>query len=110
VRGPHFAWPILDNGLAIGEFVGSRQGFEHLVQGVARLTLAETVVALQQVGKELTPAVKKRFAAKDLERIRRAYAGRLANLKAPAADKEDRERPEQPDPGHVLPAPASKGS
>src|SRR5262249_18309947 len=48
---------------------------------VARLTLADTVAALQQFGKELTPAVKGRFVPRDLERVRRAYADRLAKLK-----------------------------
>jgi hypothetical protein len=47
----------------------------------ARLTLAETFPELQRIGGELTPAVKKRFVAKDLERVRRAYAERLAKLK-----------------------------
>jgi hypothetical protein len=50
---------------------------------VARLTLAETVAALQQVGNELTAAVKRRLVHKDLERVRRAYADRLAKLRRP---------------------------
>ena len=47
----------------------------------ARLTLAEAVVELQRIGGELTPAVKKQFVPKDLERVRRVYAERMAKLK-----------------------------
>jgi hypothetical protein len=43
------------------------------------------VSELQRVGAELTTAVKKELASKDLERVRQAYAVRLAALQAPAA-------------------------
>src|SRR5262245_1803474 len=76
---------------------------------VARLTLAETVAALQQIGTELTLAVKQRFVPKDLDRVRRAYGSRLAKLKVPVADNEGRDRPEQPDPGNVSTAVPTPG-
>jgi hypothetical protein len=45
-----------------------------------RFAAAEAVARLEQMGRELT-AVKQRFVPKDLERVRRAYAQRLAQLK-----------------------------
>src|SRR5262249_54473593 len=47
-----------------------------------RIGSAETVAALQQVGGELTAAVKKELAAPDLARVRAAYSQRLTHLKA----------------------------
>jgi hypothetical protein len=44
---------------------------------------ADTVAGLKLVGRELTAALKQRFVPKDLERVRRAYAHRLAQLKRP---------------------------
>src|SRR5262249_37060127 len=51
-----------------------------------RIGSAETMVALQQVGGELTAAVKKVLAAPDLARVRVAYSQRLAQLKASAGN------------------------
>jgi hypothetical protein len=48
-----------------------------------RFASAETVGWLEQVGRELTAAVKQRLVPKDLEQVRRAYAQRLALLKRP---------------------------
>jgi hypothetical protein len=45
----------------------------------------QTVTELQRIGGELKPAVKARLTAKDLERVRRAYAIRLASLQSPVA-------------------------
>jgi len=93
--------------LARQEWERQQRSAELAGEYVARLTLAETVAALQQVGKELTPAVKQRFVPKELERVRRAYGSRLAKLKAPAAD--GRDRPEQPDPSKVSTAVPTPG-
>jgi hypothetical protein len=46
-----------------------------------RFAAAETVARLEQVGRALTAAVKQRLMPEDLERVRRAYAQRLAQLK-----------------------------
>jgi hypothetical protein len=51
-------------------------------QYATRLREARTVAELQGIGGELTTAAKQRFAGKDLARVRRAYADRLADLKA----------------------------
>jgi hypothetical protein len=51
-----------------------------------RFALAETVAELQRIGGELRPALKAQLAAKDLERVRRAYALRLAALHTPTAE------------------------
>jgi hypothetical protein len=48
----------------------------------ARFAQAETLAQLQRLAGELTPAVKATLAAKDLARVRSAYAARLGNLKA----------------------------
>jgi hypothetical protein len=48
-----------------------------------RFAAADTTARLEQLGRELTAAVKQRFVAKDLERVRRAYSQRLAQLKRP---------------------------
>jgi hypothetical protein len=45
---------------------------------------ADTLAALERIGKELTPAVKAQLKGKDLARVRRAYATRLGQLKAEA--------------------------
>jgi energy-coupling factor transporter ATP-binding protein EcfA2 len=50
-------------------------------QFTTRMTQASTVADLQRVGAELTPAVKQRFVAKDLERVRTTYSQRLAKLR-----------------------------
>jgi hypothetical protein len=43
---------------------------------------ADSVVALERFGKELTPQVKGQLASTDLDRVRKAYAARLGQLKA----------------------------
>ena len=63
------------------------QSAELAEQYTARFTLAESVAELEKIGKELTPAVKKQFMPVDLERVRSAYADRLAKLKPPKAIK-----------------------
>jgi hypothetical protein len=47
----------------------------------ARIAEAGTPEELRQLGSELTPEVKARLIAKDLERVRRLYGTRLASLK-----------------------------
>jgi hypothetical protein len=49
-------------------------------QFIARMTLAETPAALEQIGRELTPAAKKLLYANDLARIRKTYAACRAKL------------------------------
>jgi hypothetical protein len=49
----------------------------------ARFADTDTLAGLELVGRELTAPVKQRFVPKDLERVRRAYAQRLAQLKRP---------------------------
>jgi AAA domain len=48
----------------------------------ARFAQVDAVVALERLGKLLTPEVKSRLTGKDLVRVRRAYATRLGQLKA----------------------------
>ncbi len=48
----------------------------------ARFGQADAVAALERLGKQLTAEVKTRLTAKDLTRVRRAYATRLGQLKA----------------------------
>jgi hypothetical protein len=48
----------------------------------SRFAQAGTVIELQQLAGELSPAVKATLVAKDLTRVRSAYASRLGNLKA----------------------------
>jgi len=48
----------------------------------ARFGLADAVVRLDGIAKELTPAVKEQLTGKDLARVRKAYATRLGQLKA----------------------------
>jgi hypothetical protein len=65
---------------------GRRRSAELTGEYTERFALAETVVELQRIGGELRPALKAQLAAKDLERVRRAYALRLAALHTPAAE------------------------
>ena len=51
-------------------------------QYTGRFGLADTATALEGIGKELAPAVKEQLTAKDLARVRKAYAARLAQMKA----------------------------
>jgi hypothetical protein len=51
-------------------------------QYTSRFAQAETLVELQRLAGELTPAVKATLLTKDLSRVRSAYASRLGNLKA----------------------------
>jgi AAA domain len=71
--------------LARQEWEGRRRSAELTGEYTERFALAETVVELQRIGGELRPALKAQLAAKDLDRVRRAYALRLAALQAPAA-------------------------
>ena len=71
--------------LARQEWEGRRRSAELTGEYTNRFALAETVTELQRIGGELRPAVKAQLAAKDLDRVRRAYATRLAALQAPAA-------------------------
>src|SRR5262249_16918849 len=50
-------------------------------QYMTRLAEVTTLADLQRIGGEMTPAVKQRFVGKDLARVRKAYADRLADLK-----------------------------
>ena len=60
-----------------------RRSAEMTGEYTGRFALAETVAELQRIGGELKPAVKARLTPKDLDRVRRAYARRLATLQAP---------------------------
>jgi hypothetical protein len=71
--------------LARQEAERGRRSAELTGEYTGRFAQAETVPALQRIGGELKPAVKARLTAKDLERVRRAYATRLAALQAPTA-------------------------
>jgi AAA domain len=71
--------------LARQEAERGRRSAELTSEYTGRFTQAETVGALQRIGGELKPAVKTQLTAKDLERVRRAYATRLAALQAPVA-------------------------
>ncbi len=71
--------------LARQEWEERRRSAELTSEYTERFALAETITELQRIGGELRPAVKAQLAAKDLERVRRAYATRLAALQAPAA-------------------------
>jgi AAA domain-containing protein len=50
-----------------------------------RMSTAETVADLQQIGGELTTAVKARLTTPDLAKVRKVYGDRLGSLKQPAA-------------------------
>jgi hypothetical protein len=71
--------------LARQEWEGRSRSAELTGEYTECFALAETVAELQRIGGELRPTVKAQRAAKDLERVRRAYATRLAALQAPAA-------------------------
>jgi hypothetical protein len=71
--------------LARQEWERTRRSAETATEYTGRFALAESVAELHRIGGELQPAVKARLTAKDLERVRRAYATRLAVLQAPAA-------------------------
>jgi AAA domain len=58
------------------------QSMELAAEYTARFAQADAIGALERLGKELTPEVKSRLSAKDLARVRRAYATRLGQLKA----------------------------
>ena len=62
-----------------------RRSVEMTAEYTGRFAQAETVAELQRIGGELKPVVKARLMARDLERVRRAYAHRLAALQAPPA-------------------------
>jgi hypothetical protein len=71
----------------------ARQEKEHVQRSeelagkyTARLLRTETLAELQQIGGELTAAVKSRLAAPDLARVRKVYGERLAALRTPAAN------------------------
>jgi hypothetical protein len=68
--------------LARQEIERVERSAESAAQYTARFGQADTVIALERVGKELTPAVKAQLEGKDLARVRRAYATRLGQLKA----------------------------
>jgi hypothetical protein len=72
--------------LARQEWERTRRSAELTGEYTERFALAETVAELQRIGGELQPAVKAQLAAKDLERVRRAYALRLAALHTPTAE------------------------
>jgi AAA domain len=55
---------------------------EQAAEYTTRFGQADAVEALERLGKELTAEVKSRLTAKDLARVRRAYATRLGQLKA----------------------------
>ena len=74
--------------LARQEAERRQRSAEMAEQYTARFTLADAVAALEQVGKELTPAVKQQLSAKDLARVRKAYAARLATLRPAPEDKQ----------------------
>jgi len=64
------------------EIEAQERSTELAAEYTARFAQADAVVALERLGKELTPEVKDQLFAKDLARIRRAYATRLGQLKA----------------------------
>ncbi|HTH48299.1 MAG TPA: hypothetical protein VMB21_12370 [Candidatus Limnocylindria bacterium] len=70
----------------------------------ARFAGAEGVGELQRIGQELTAAVKQRLVPRDLERVRRCYAQRLARLKPPPVERDPA------DPAGLVPEPARNGS
>jgi hypothetical protein len=110
LAGQSIPWPCFDNlakpllgllgptqaALPTDEEVGiqdaealARQEAEHALRSAelaagytTRFALATTVIELQRIGGELTPAVKATLVGKDLARVRGAYAQRLLKLKA----------------------------
>ncbi len=71
--------------LARQEWERTRRSADRTSEYTSRFALAETASELQRIGAELSAAVKKEMASKDLDRVRRAYAVRLATLQTPAA-------------------------
>src|SRR5947209_7936116 len=71
--------------LARREWEQTRRSAEMATEYTGRFALAESVAELHRIGGELKPGVKARLTDKDLERVRRAYATRLAALQAPVA-------------------------
>jgi hypothetical protein len=71
--------------LARQEAEHAQHSTELAAQYTEHFRLADTVAQLEQMGRELTPAIKQRLVARDLERVRRAYAARLLQLKPQAA-------------------------
>ena len=71
--------------LARQEWERTRRSAEAATEYTGRFALAESAAELHRIGGELQPAVKARLTTKDLERVCRAYATRLAALQAPAA-------------------------
>jgi hypothetical protein len=65
---------------------------ELAAQYVTRFGQADAVVAPERIGKELTPNLKGGLAAKDLARVRKAYAVRLGQLKAEEQPKDGANR------------------
>jgi hypothetical protein len=47
-----------------------------------RFQAAGSAGQLQAIGREVTPGVKTNFTARDLERVRKAFAARLAQLQS----------------------------
>jgi hypothetical protein len=70
------------DGLHRQEIEAQGRSAELAAEYTARFGQADTVAFLERLGKELTPEVKSRLLAKDLNRVRRAYATRLGQLKA----------------------------
>jgi hypothetical protein len=69
--------------LARRDWERTRRSADSATEYSDRFALVESVAELHRIGGELQPAVKARLTAKDLERVRRAYATRLAALQAP---------------------------
>src|SRR6185312_1024841 len=67
--------------LARQELEQEERSAELAAQFTACFGQADGVGALERIGKELTTQVKGRLAAKDLARVRKAYAVRLGQLK-----------------------------
>lgn len=63
-----------------------RRSVELAAAYTTRFQAADTAGQLQAIGRELTPGIKTHFTTKDLERVRKAFAARLAQLQAPAAE------------------------
>jgi hypothetical protein len=64
------------------EWERTRRSAVTATEYTGRFALAESVAELHRIGGELKPAVKALLMAKDLVRVRRAYATRLAALLA----------------------------
>jgi hypothetical protein len=66
-------------------------------QFTTRMTQAGTIADLQRIGGELTAAVKQKFVAKDLERVRNTYSQRLAKLRPAQVEQQRGGVASQPD-------------